>query len=113
EWDALVMRAIEKEPEKRFQSMEEFGVALSDPQKYRESPGSVADYGAVAAAPTTSVPVMAAFEEKSGATGKVVALSSNDAATVVAQKKKSNTTLSGAASEVRAPSGARKRVAVI
>jgi serine/threonine-protein kinase len=114
EWDALVMRAIEKEPEKRFQSMEEFGVALSDPQKYLQSPGVVAFYGAVAAAPTTSVPVMT-LEEKSGATGKVSALpsSSNDAATMVATKKKRDTTLSGAASEVREPAASRKRMAVI
>ncbi|MDB4971013.1 MAG: serine/threonine protein kinase [Myxococcales bacterium] len=111
EWDALVMRAIEKEPDRRFQSMEEFGVALSDPQKYLTSPGAVAFYGSVAAAHTTSVPAMT-LDEKSGAHGPV-AVSSNDAATLVATKKKRDTTLSAAASEVRSPSGSRKRVAVI
>ncbi|HXU69871.1 MAG TPA: serine/threonine-protein kinase [Polyangia bacterium] len=92
ELDAIVMKAIEKEPEGRFQSMEEFGVALRDPATFAQSPGAVAYFGAVAAAPTTSVPVV---DDKSGPRA---AVSQPDAATIIATKKK-NTTLSGAASE--------------
>src|SRR5947209_4237313 len=115
--DAIVMKAIAKEVEARFQSMEEFGVALSDPEKFAASPADVAHLGAVAAAPTASVPVIA-DSSPSGPTSA----STTDAATVVAQKKKADTTLSGAASEsaVRAPAaatgsraGGGRRVAVI
>ena len=90
------------------------GMALADPQKYLQSPGAVAHFGAVAAAPTTSVPVI--VDEKSGATGKVAAVaSSNDAATLVASKKKRDTTLSGAGHELlirpmHQPANARRRI---
>ena len=36
------MHAIEKESNRRFQSMEEFGVALADPAKFARSPEAVA-----------------------------------------------------------------------
>ena len=115
ELDAIVMKAIEKEVGARFQSMEELGVALSDPTAFAKSPEAVAYLGAVAAAPTTSVPVIA--DSPSGPASK----SNSDAATVIAAKKK-NTTLSGAAAEssaVREPGattpgrGAGRRVAII
>ncbi|MGZ3425152.1 MAG: serine/threonine protein kinase, partial [Polyangia bacterium] len=105
--DAIVMKAIEKEVDGRFQSMEEFGVALSDPETFAQSPGAVAYFGAVAAAQTTSVPAI-----NDAPSGPAVAAerSSSDAATIVAAKRKSNTTLSGAASEsaVREPATAGK-----
>ena len=96
--------------------MDEFGVALSDPEAFARSPSAVASLGAAAAAPTASVPVIA--DVPSGPTSK----SNSDAQTVVAAKKKADTTLSGAASEsaVREPApaaparaGAGRRVAVI
>jgi tRNA A-37 threonylcarbamoyl transferase component Bud32 len=112
--DAIVMKAIEKEMEGRFQSMEEFGVALSDPETFANSPGAVAYFGAVAAAPTTSV--AAINDAPSGAVA--AQRSGTDAQTIVASKKKPNTTLSGAASEsaVREPAPAGKggrRIAII
>ncbi len=113
ELDAIVMKAIEKEVDGRFQSMEEFGVALSDPAAFARSPGAVAYFGAVAAAPTTSVPAI--NDAPSGPTVAPVA-SAPDAATIIATKKKADTTLSGAASEsaVREPArGGTRRAAVI
>jgi tRNA A-37 threonylcarbamoyl transferase component Bud32 len=104
ELEAIVMHAIEKEPEQRFQSMEAFGVALGDPAAFALSPGAVAVAGAVAAAPTTEV---AAVSD-----APAPAPSSTGAQTVVAAKKK-DTTLSGAASEVREPPRKSRRVAVI
>jgi eukaryotic-like serine/threonine-protein kinase len=114
ELDAIVMKAIEKEAEARFQSMEELGVALSDPATFARSPGAVAYFGAVAAAATTSVPAI--NDAPSGPTA--AERSSSDAATIVSAKKKPNTTLSSAASEsaVREPTAAGKsgrRVALI
>jgi eukaryotic-like serine/threonine-protein kinase len=103
ELEAIVMRAIEKEPGQRFQSMEELGVALADPAAFALSPSAVAAAGAVAAAPTTSVPVVS---------DEPAAPSSTGAQTVVAQKKK-DTTLSAAASEVREPPAKSRRLAVI
>jgi serine/threonine-protein kinase len=64
EWEKIVLRAIEKDPERRFQTMEEFGIALADPMVYAQSPQAVAQAGFAAAAPTTSVP---AVTEPSGA----------------------------------------------
>jgi len=120
ELDAIVMKAIAKEVEARFQSMEEFGVALSDPEAFAASPSAVAQIGAAAAAPTASVPVI--VDAPSGPSGPTSA-SKTDAATVIAAKKKADTTLSGAASEsaVREPAPAAttaraaggRRVAVI
>jgi eukaryotic-like serine/threonine-protein kinase len=106
ELDAIVMKAIEKEVEARFQSMEELGVALADPEKFAASPGVVAQLGAAAAATTAAVPII--DEPKSGPLAKATA----DQATLVATKK-ANTTLSGAASEVRAPAPKSRRVALI
>ncbi len=94
ELDAIVMKAIEKEPDARFQSMEEFRVALKDPAKFAESPSAVAQLGAVMAAPTAAVP---AVEDKSGPRAAVQ--SQPEAVTLIASKKKKDTTLSGAASE--------------
>ena len=115
--DAIVMKAIAKEVDARFQSMEEFGVALSDPEAFSASPTAVAQLGAVAAAATASVPVI--VDVQSGPTSA----STTDAATIIAAKKKADTTLSGAASEsaVREPAaaattaraGGGRRVAVI
>ncbi len=103
ELDAIVMKAIEKEVDGRFQSMEELGVALADPATFARSPGAVAYFGAVAAAPTTSVPVI-----DDAPSAKVpAAVSASEAATLVAAKKKPDTTLSGAASE----SAVRERAA--
>jgi hypothetical protein len=67
----------------------------------------VAQLGAVAAAPTASVPVIA--DTPSGP----ASASKSDAATVIAAKKKADTTLSGAASEsaVREPAAATARAA--
>src|SRR5947209_891532 len=58
EWEMIVMRAIEKDPDKRFQTMEEFGIALADPLGYAHRPLAVAQAGFAAAAPTTSVPAV-------------------------------------------------------
>ena len=101
ELDAIVMKAIAKEVEGRFQSMEEFGVALADPAKFAASPEAVAAAGKVAAAPTAAVPVV---DDKSGPRAAIP--SQPDAVTIVAGKKTPITTLSGAASEskVREPS---------
>ncbi|HEX6837623.1 MAG TPA: PEGA domain-containing protein, partial [Polyangia bacterium] len=96
----------------RFQSMEEFGVALGDPEAFAKSPEEVAHLGAVAAAPTAAVPVI----EDTPSAKVPSQLSASDAATIVAAKKKPQTTLSGAASEsaVRAPAGGGgRRVAII
>src|SRR6185312_12371043 len=58
ELDAIVMKAIEKETSARFQSMDEFGLALKDPAKFAASPSLVAEAGAMSAAPTASVAVV-------------------------------------------------------
>ena len=50
ELDAIVMRAIAKEVEARFQTMDEFGAALADPQKFAATPAANAELGAAAAA---------------------------------------------------------------
>ncbi|HWE30383.1 MAG TPA: serine/threonine-protein kinase, partial [Polyangia bacterium] len=115
--EAIVMRAIEKDPAQRFQSMEEFGVALSDPEAYLASPHSVAVAGAVASAHTTSVPVVT-HDPGSASGARPFPKSPSqkqpviDAPTVQARKP-GNTTLSGATGEVSAQAGARKRIAVI
>jgi len=114
EIDAIVMKAIAKEVEARFQSMEEFGVALADPEAFARSPEEVAAAGAAAAAPTAAVPVI----EDTPSARVPAQQSSTDAATIVAAKKKPQTTLSGAASEsaVRAPTrggGRGRRVALV
>jgi hypothetical protein len=109
ELDAIVMKAIEKEASARFQSMEELGIALGDPEAFARSPSAVASSGAAAAAATATVAVVA--EEPSGPKQ-----SSQEAATLVAVKKK-NTTLSSAASEsaVREPArgGGGRRAAIL
>jgi serine/threonine-protein kinase len=114
ELDAIVMKAIEKEASARFQSMDEFGLALKDPAKFAASPSLVAEKGAIMAAPTASVPVIS--DTPSGPRS----VATTDQATLIATKPKANTTLSGAASEssaVREPapakSGNGKRVAII
>jgi len=108
------MKAIEKETSARFQSMDEFGLALKDPAKFAASPSLVAEAGAMSAAPTASVAVVS--DTPSGPRS----VANTDQATVIATKPKANTTLSGAASEssaVREPaapkSGNGKRVAII
>jgi tRNA A-37 threonylcarbamoyl transferase component Bud32 len=113
ELDAIVMKAIEKEPAARFQSMEEFGIALGDPEAFARSPAAVAAAAASAAAATAAVAaVVVAAEVPSGPKQTP----SQEAATMVAVKKK-NTTLSGAASEsaVREPArgGAGRRLAIL
>ena len=116
-FDAIVMKAINKEVEGRFQSMEEFRVALSDPEAFARSPSAVAEVAAVMAAATATLPVPAepAAPSITSAVTKMPS-QSEGVATIIAVKKK-NTTLSGAASEseVREParSGGGRRVAVI
>ena len=110
ELDAIVMKAIAKEVEGRFQSMEEFGVALGDPAAFAASPSAVAKIAKVAAAPTAAVPVVApvaTIDDKSGPRAAVK--SPSDVATIVAVKKKADTTLSGAASESAVRDPAPKR----
>ena len=114
-FDAIVMKAINKEVEGRFQSMDEFRVALSDPEAFARSPSAVAQVAAVMAAATATLPVEPAAPSVTSAVTKMP--SPTDAATIIAVKKK-NTTLSGAASEseVREPArsgGGGRRVAVI
>ena len=113
--DAIVMKSIAKEAKDRFQSMEEFRVALGDPAKFAASPDAVAQIGAAMAAPTASVPVPVIIDSPSGSKSA----STTDQATLVATKKP-NTTLSGAAAEssaVREPlpqqAARSRRVAVI
>jgi eukaryotic-like serine/threonine-protein kinase len=109
ELDAIVMKAIEKEPAARFQSMEQLAIALGDPEAFARSPDAVANAGAAAAAVTAAVAVVA--DAPSGPQRE----SSQEAATMVAVRKQ-NTTLSGAASEsaVREPArGGRSRVAIL
>jgi serine/threonine-protein kinase len=114
ELDAIVMKAIEKDTSARFQSMDEFGIALKDPEKFARSPSAVAEAGAVAAAPTAAVAVI--NDVPSGPK----AASITDQATLIATKPKANTTLSEAASEsaVREPAapaktGNGRRIAII
>jgi eukaryotic-like serine/threonine-protein kinase len=139
EWEQIVLRALEKEVDRRFQTMEEFGLALADPAAYAASPDAIARAGRVAASPTTSVPAvrdksgpMAATAIASGignasgsvaavgnASGSVAAVGNatgpvavgGEQATVLG--KKENTTLSAAASEVREPAKKGGRVAAI
>ena len=106
ELDAIVMKAIAKEVDGRFQSMEEFGVALGDPAAFVASPSAVVKIAQVAAAPTAAVPVVT-LDDKSGPRAAVQ--SQSDAATLVSVKKKADTTLSGAASESAVRDPARKR----
>jgi hypothetical protein len=116
-FDAIVMKAINKEVEGRFQSMDEFRVALSDPEAFARSPSAVAEVAKVMAAATATLPVPAEPAAPSVTSAVTKMPSTNDAATMIAVKKK-NTTLSGAASEseVREPArsgGGGRRVAVI
>ena len=103
---AIVMHAIEKDRNRRFQTMEEFGVALGDPAAFAASPSAVAKIAKVAAAPTAAVPVVA-VDDKSGPRAAVQ--SQPEAATLVSVKKKADTTLSGAASESAVRDPAPKR----
>ena len=133
-WEAVALRAIEKDPERRFQSMEEMAAALADPEAYAASPAVVAAAARVAAAPTTAVPVVS-YDPPSGAQpvppapapggtppapipsspSSPSSPSHSDAATVVASTrgKRVDTTLSSAASEVRPPATGRRRLAVV
>jgi serine/threonine protein kinase len=110
EIEKVVMRAIEKDPDRRFQSMEEFGVALANPTAYAMSPQAVAMAGLVASAPTTALPSV--NPEPSGAHPMPQPVTPSSQATTV-HSKRPNTTLSGAASEVREPAGKGRRLAVI
>ena len=116
--EAIVMRAIEKDPDHRFQSMEEFGMALADPEAYLASPHSVAVAGAVASAHTTSVPVVTADPGSASGARPFPKPPSQPQpiiqAPTVQARKPGNTTLSGATGEKVSPQpGTRKRIAVI
>jgi serine/threonine-protein kinase len=79
ELDAVVMRALEKDPTRRFQTMDEFSAAIGDP----------AWFGAVQSRASAQMPTITAN------TGRGAALGSSGIRPV--------TTLSGAASEVSGP----------
>jgi serine/threonine-protein kinase len=121
-WEKIVLRALEKDPDHRFQTMEELGIALANPEVYAMSPQAVAHAGLVAAAPTTAVPAVSeagASPVSRAALADRTTQKDAPAAAIGSEYsapagKRDQTTLSEAASEVRATSpSTTKRAAVI